>query len=148
MNPAPSPFPDTPVWRLYLGHSTGLLTWPDIDTFWETLARNPSGWFVYDLSSTPPKTPLPEAGFPRFLDTAKTLVNTRRELSHSGAVYTNNRATPTLVKIFDPSNMGTSCGGGHALVLPRYILSKIPPDPKPEHPPEKKSFLGRLILNK
>jgi hypothetical protein len=42
--------------------------------------------------------------------------------------------------------MGTSCGGDHDMIFPRFILSKIKPDPRPAPPPKKKSFLGRLVL--
>ncbi len=144
----PNPLPDTPFWRAYQGRASGLLHWEDVDTLWQLLATQPEGWFVYDLKIEPPTTPLPAADFTAFLPLAEALVNERRDRSHSGAIYIDNRQSPAFIKIFDPTNMGTSCGGGHDMIFPRYILSKIPPEPRPAPPPEKKSFLGKLILRK
>ncbi len=138
--------PDTRFWRAYQGRAEGLLNWADIDALWPLLARDPEGWYVYDLETRPPETPLDTEDFMAFLAQAGALVNSRRDRSHSGAVYIDNRATPAFVKIFDPANMGTSCGGDHDMIFPRYILSRIRPDARPAPPPEKTSFLGRLVL--
>ena len=141
-----SPLPDTAYWRAYQGRASGLLTWEDVDALWPRLAAHPSGWYAYDLETTPPEAPLSGADFSAFLPQAQTLVNQRRDRSHSGAIYIDNRDRPAFIKIFDPTNMGTSCGGDHEMIFPRYILSKIKPDPRPAPRPEKKGFLGRLIL--
>ena len=141
-----NPLPNTPFWRAYQARASGLLIWDDIDALWPQLTAQPTGWHVYDLKTTPPEAPLPEAEFTGFLPQAQALVNARRDRSHSGAIYIDNRDTPSFIKIFDPTNMGTSCGGDHDMIFPRFILSKLKPDPRPA--PEKKSFLGRLMLNK
>jgi len=145
MRPA-NPFPDTAYWRRYQARSTGLLHWPAVDALWPRLAASTGPWYVYDLQSLPPATPLTAAGFAAFLPIAEALVNTRRDRSHSGAIYIDTPANPAFVKIFDPANMGTSCGGDHDLILPRYILSHHLPDPKPASAAPKKGFLGRLVL--
>jgi len=138
--------PDTLFWRLYQGRSKGLLHWPDVDAFWEHLATKPEGWYVYDLESDPPESPARATAFLDSLNTAQALVNQRRESSHSGAIYVDSAEAPAFIKIFDPTNMGTSCGGDHEMILPRYIFSKAKPDRKPEPAPPKKGFLGRLVL--
>lgn len=141
-----NPLPDTPFWRAYQSRASGLLQWEDVDALWHELIAQPNGWYVYDLETTLPEAPLPAASFAAFLPNAEALVNERRDRSHSGAIYIDNRASPTFIKIFDPTNMGTSCGGDHDMIFPRYILSKIKPDPHPAPPPPKKGFLGRLNL--
>ena len=142
------PLPDTPFWRAYQARASGLLHWEDVDALWPLLAAQPEGWFVYDLDAEPPTAPLPAADFTAFLPQAEALVNARRDRSHSGAIYIDNRETPTFIKVFDPTNMGTSCGGDHEMIFPRYIFSKIQPSPRPAPPPEKKSFLGKFVLRK
>ncbi len=141
-----STLPDTPFWRAYQARASGLLNWPDVDSLWQLLAARPENWFVYDLDKPPPGAPLLAADFAAFLPAAEALVNARRDRSHSGAIYIDNRETPSFIKIFDPTNMGTSCGGDHDMIFPRYILSKLKPDPRPTPPRPKKGFLGRLIL--
>ncbi len=141
-----NPLPDTPFWRAYQGRASGLLHWEDVDALWPRLAAQSEGWYVYDLETDPPNTPLSAAAFTAFLPQAETLVNARRDRSHSGAVYIDNRDSPAFIKIFDPTNMGTSCGGEHDMIFPRFILSKIQPEPRPAPAPAKKGFLGRLVL--
>jgi len=140
--------PDTPFWRAYQGRASGLLNWQDVDALWPLLSAQPNGWYVYDLEKAVPTAPFSAADFTTFLPQAEALVNARRDRSHSGAIYLDNRNTPTFIKIFDPANMGTSCGGDHDMIFPRYILSKIQPDPRPTPSPAKKSFFGKLILRK
>ncbi len=143
-----TPLPDTPFWRAYQGRATGLLHWQDVDALWPLLATCPEGWYVYNLEGPPPDTTLAAAEFIAFLPRAEALVNTRRDRSHSGAIYIDNRETPAFIKIFDPANMGTSCGGDHDMIFPHYLLSKLKPEPRPTPAPKKKSFLGKLVLGK
>lgn len=139
-----APLPDTAFWRAYQGRASGLLKWEDVDALWPLLAVQSEGWFVYDLETEPPLAPTPGISFAAFLPKAEALVNTRRDRSHSGAIYIDNREAPAFIKIFDPTHMGTACGGDHDMIFPRYILSKIKPEPRPV--PKKKGFSGRLIL--
>jgi len=141
-----NPLPDTLFWRAYQGRASGLLNWQEVDALWPRLTAQPSSWYVYDLNTTPPEAPLPDAEFIAFLPQAQALVNERRDRSHSGAIYLDNHGSPTFIKIFDPTNMGTSCGGDHDMIFPRFIFSKLKPDPRPAPPPKKQSFLGRLVL--
>jgi len=141
-----SPLPDAPFWRAYQGRASGLLQWADVDALWPLLAAQPEGWYVYDLETAPPISPLSTTDLTAFLPKAQALVDARRDRSHSGAIYIDNRESPAFIKIFDPTNMGTSCGGDHDMIFPRYILSKIQPDPRPAPAPVKKGFLGRLVL--
>jgi len=143
-----NPLPDTAFWRAYQGRAAGLLNWKDVDALWPLLKAQPEGWFVYDLETAPPTAPLSSVDFKAFLPQAEALVNERRDRSHSGAIYIDNPETPAFIKIFDPTNMGTSCGGDHEMIFPRYILSKIKPEARPAPAPVKKGFLGRLVLKK
>lgn len=143
-----TPLPDTAFWRAYQGRASGLLNWVDVDALWPKLAAQPDDWFVYDLDAAPPVAPLSATDLIAFLPQAEALVNERRDRSHSGAIYIDNREAPSFVKFFDPTNMGTSCGGDHEMIFPRYILSKIKPSPRPAPRPAKRPFLGKLILRK
>jgi len=143
-----NPLPDTAYWRAYQGRASGLIDWKDVDALWPLLGAQPEGWFVYDLEATPPVAPMPAPDFTAFLPQAEALVNERRDRSHSGAIYIDSREAPSFIKIFDPTNMGTSCGGDHEMIFPRYILSKTKPDSRPARTPKRKGFLGRLVLKR
>jgi len=134
--------PGTNYWRAFQGRSSGLINWKDVDALWVQLSSQPEGFFVYDFEAAPPTTPLPAFDFARFLPKAEALVNERRDRSHSGAIYIDSLTAPLFIKIFDPTNMGTSCGGDHEMVFPRFTLSKIKPDARPTPTPKPKGFLG------
>ena len=53
----------------------------------------------------------------------------RREHAYGycGIVYVDDVDAPTLVKIYDPRNLGTSCSHGAAPIPPRWILSTVQP---------------------
>lgn len=144
-----SPFPDTPFWRQYQARTSGILSWADLDAFWVELAASGQDWYVFDPFTDPPESPATADVFKTTLLTAEVLVNQRRDRSHSGAVYVDDRNAPTMVKVFDPVHMGSSCGCSGEAILPRWIFSHIKPDPLPvPEPPSKKSFLGRLARAK
>ncbi len=137
--------PDTPFWNAYQGRFSGLLQWKDVDALWQDLPETGGKWYVFDTSENVPAEPANPAAFQATLHAAELLVNSRRDRSHSGAIYIDNRENPQLVKIFDPVNMGTSCSCSTEPIYPRYILSRIKPDPIPTPaPPPQKGFLARL----
>ncbi len=138
--------PDTPYWTAFQGRFYGLLKWEDVDAFWGILS-NQKNWFINDLTELPPDETANTETYSAFLSTAKTLINSRRDMSMCGAIYTDNQHSPTFVKIFDPSNMGSACSTSSTRTLPRWVLSTIPaePYPAPTMPATKPSFFARLF---
>ncbi|NOX73292.1 MAG: hypothetical protein GXP03_06625 [Alphaproteobacteria bacterium] len=143
--PKMPPLPDTDFWRAYQGPFSGVLKWSDVDALWAWLADNNQGWFAFDPNTAAPDTPLDADDFATFLQGAVELVNTRRERSMSGAIYLDDANKPTLIKIFDPVNMGSACSISGVRVMPRWILSRMKPDDLPKPAPVlKPRFFGRL----
>jgi hypothetical protein len=139
------PLPDTEFWRAYQGPFSGVLKWSDVDALWAWLADNNEGWFAFDPDQAAPDAPLAADEFATFLQGAVDLVNSRRERSMSGAIYRDDVDSPTMLKIFDPVNMGSACSISGERVMPRWILSRMKPDdlPVPE-PMAKPGFFGRI----
>jgi len=51
-----------------------------------------------------------------------------------GIVYADDLDNPSLIKIYDPSHLGTSCGSSKHRILPGWVMSKMPPsDLSPSH---------------
>ena len=46
---------------------------------------------------------------------------------YCGIVYADSFETPSFVKIYDPGNLGVSCGYSDHPPLPGWILSRLPP---------------------
>ena len=64
---------------------------------------------------------------------ARTLDDIRAEVQHGhredycGIVYADDFDRPTLVKVFHPNHLGSSCGFSETPPLPGWILSLLPP---------------------
>ncbi len=44
-----------------------------------------------------------------------------------GIVYADDPRVPSLVKIYDPNNLGVVCGASSNPPLPGWVMSKLPP---------------------
>ena len=106
----------------------GLLRWSDWDALRQRLLDGPPrAWFVYAVGTEVPSAPLSPAAFPLALaEIDATLRRDHRE-DRLGIVYADDLARPTLVKIYDPNNLGASCGSIGHRVPPGWVLSLDPP---------------------
>lgn len=135
-----TPLPDTTYWRHYQGAFSSLLKWEDVDAFWGQLAATEAHWYVFEKEKAAPQSPATEAQFSEILKAAEALVNARRKLSYSGAIYLDSPDAPSMIKIFDPVNMGSVCACSGERIMPKYILSLA----TPEAPP-KKGLMARIF---
>ena len=147
-----SDFPDTPFWRHFRGAFSGLLKWHDMDVLWEFLKASPEGWYVFDMLDQPPTQPIEGAVLPSFLSETEQFLRKRHGQDYCGLIYVDQRDAPEFIKIYDPKNMGTACGGSTNVILPRWTLTRIKPDAvlATEAAPETKygsfnSLLGRVL---
>ncbi len=130
-----SPLPDTEFWRHFRGRAIGILRWDDLDAFWSEIEISGGEWYVFDPGKDAPDAPVPEVGWKTAVKAARTLVNERRDMPVSGAVYVDDREAPTIIRIFDPRHMGSSCSHSGAPIMPRFIFSRLRPDSLPVAPP-------------
>ena len=123
---------DTSVEQNYVdafrGNFTSLLRWHNLDDFWATLKQQAAGdWYIYHVGETPPESPVSEKHLLKFIDEVDVLLHKEHEHDYCGIVYTDDKETPAFIKIFDPNNLGVSCGFSENPPLPGWILSKIKP---------------------
>jgi len=144
-NQKTTPLPDTPFWNAYQGRFFGILDWPGVDAFWAQMATESGDWFVFDPDHAAPDTTIHGAELMKFLTKAQALINSRRDMSHCGAIYVDDMKNPAFIKVFDPSAMGSSCNISGIPILPRWIFCRIKPDDIPPPPePVKPSLFKRL----
>jgi len=62
-----------------------------------------------------------------FLSEIERLLRKEHDEDYCGVVFTDSMEAPQFVKIFDPNNLGVSCGFSESPPLPGWILSKLPP---------------------
>lgn len=119
---------DNPFLTVFRGKFLGILTWEQLDILWTTLrGRAGDGWYVYQIGEPPPQTPLDAAQFEHVLTELNALLRQDHLYDYCGIVYADNPSDPTLIKVFDPNNLGSSCGFSGSAVLPGWTISRLPP---------------------
>lgn len=112
----------------YQGWLSGLLEWDDFDSVMAAVAAAPSGWWVYDTRAAPPAAPEPAETLPARLAEISAFLRRHQRASYCGFAYADDRAAPTIVKIYDPRN-ASSCSLGTPLAV--YTLSRMQPERLP-----------------
>lgn len=117
-----------PFLEQFRGSFTSTLRWPQLDALWETLRqKSDAGWYAYAIGEAPPEAPLTANQMTTFIKEVDALLRKEHEEDYCGIVYADNLSNPTFVKIFDPNNLGVSCGFSDNPPLPGWILSLVKP---------------------
>ncbi len=120
----------------FRGHFVSLLSWEDLAAFWEVLrARADAGWYLYAVGEPVPQTPSSADEVERFIDSVDALLRREHREDYCGIVFTDSREHPTMVKIFDPNNLGVSCGFSTDPPKPGWVMSLIAPQPLDDRSP-------------
>jgi hypothetical protein len=132
----------------FRGHFTALLSWKDLDAFWEVVRQNAAaGWYVHTIGEPAPTQPSPVEQVKTFIDEIDALLRKEHQEDYCGIVYTDSKAEPSMIKIFDPNNLGVQCGFSDNPPLPGWVMSLLPPLPleSRDHRPEgRKRWWRRL----
>jgi hypothetical protein len=117
-----------PFREAFRGRFHGVLRWPQLDELWVTVREDlDGGWYVYAIGEPPPEEPVSAVQLDVFLSEVDQLLRMEHEEDYCGVVYTDSFEQPSYIKIFDPNNLGVSCGFSDNPPLPGWILSKLPP---------------------
>ena len=112
----------------FRGRFENVLRWEQLDALWEVLrADDGNGWYIYAVGKQPPAQPVSGAVLQTFLAEIAGLLRKEHTEDYCGIVYADSFAQPRFVKIFDPNNLGVSCGFSDNPPLPGWILSRLPP---------------------
>lgn len=115
------------------GTFQGILQWQQLDALW---GRIKSGqWFFYQVGETPPEKPLSGDELAVRIDALNTLLRHDHDYHYCGIVYVDDVEAPTLVKVYDPNNLGSSCSHSATPTPPRWILSTAQPALVESHAP-------------
>jgi len=112
----------------YRGSFTSTMRWPDLDEFWQQLkVVADDNWYIYAVGEKPPESPSNKAQLFNFIEKIDHLLHQEHEEDYCGIVYVDNKKQPEFIKIFDPNNLGVTCGFSDNPPLPGWILSRIQP---------------------
>ena len=120
--------PTDPYLTAFRGNFTSLMSWSDLDIFWQTLQSQAHlNWYVYALGETPPTLPSNVDQLNQFITEIDALLRREHDEDYCGIVYTDDKTHPRFIKIYDPNNLGVSCGYSDNPPLPGWIISILPP---------------------
>lgn len=111
----------------FRGHFTSMMRWHHLDEFWANLRQQADDWYIYAVGEEPPEEVASEEHVLKFIDEIDTLLHKEHDEDYCGIVYSDDKEKPTFIKIFDPNNLGVSCGFSDNPPLPGWILSRIKP---------------------
>jgi len=116
----------------FKGSFYGVLKWPQLDQLWEVLRQqNEKLWFIYHVGEPPPTESVSADALSRFITEVDELLRSEHKEDYCGIVYADNLQNPTFIKIFDPNNLGASCGFSDNPPLPGWVLSLSKPEDLP-----------------
>ena len=114
--------------QAFRGSFTSALRWHHLDALWERLRVDADGhWYIYAVGEPPPEVSVNAADFNHFITEIDRLLRAEHDEAFCGIVYADDLQSPGFVKIYDPHNLGVSCGFSDNPPLPGWILSKLRP---------------------
>lgn len=120
--------PDDPFLVAFRGSFTSALRWHHLDALWATLRKAAGdGWYLYAVGEAPPETISTAEQVETFLTEIDELLRAEHDEDYCGIVYADDLRQPGFIKIFDPNNLGVSCGYSDNPPLPGWVMSKIRP---------------------
>jgi hypothetical protein len=110
------------------GSFTSALRWHNLDDLWEVLRADVNDdWYLYAIGSPVPEQPSKHDELLVFIEKIDELLRKDHEEDYCGIVYADDLKSPTMVKIFDPHNLGVTCGYSDNPPLPGWVISKLQP---------------------
>ena len=121
------------------GKFVGILRWEQLDALWDQLNGSGKAWFLYQVGLEIPQLPLKGDGLKNALRELDHLLHQEHEHDYCGIVYADNPAQPTLIKVYDPHHLGSSCGSSGMTIPPRWIISLERPSEVSDEAPTPKN---------
>jgi len=117
-----------PYVEAFRGRFTSVLRWEQLNGFWNALRNQiDDQWYIYAVGEEPPAEVCSNEQMTRFINEIDTLLRKEHDEDYCAIVYADDLQAPQFVKIFDPNNLGVSCGFSENPPLPGWVLSKMKP---------------------
>jgi hypothetical protein len=113
------------------GKFYGILQWKDLDALWPRVKEGE--WFFYQVGEELPARALSGDELAVRIDALDKLLRQDHDFHLCGIVYTDHIEQPTLIKVYDPNSLGSSCS--KSATPPRWILSIAQPPLVENHAP-------------
>lgn len=122
----------------YTGRLWSIMSWDQLTAFWTRI--EPEGWYLYAVGEPVPAEPATAEQTAEFVRRIDGLLREDHRHDYCSIVYADDLERPAFVKIYDPNNLGVSCGFSDNPPLPGWIMCRMPPE---DLSPESKAPEGR-----
>lgn len=127
--------PKTEFQRLNTGRLWSVLSWDQLTALWRRIDPA-AGWYLQAVGAAPAPTVASDAAaVSAFIGRIDALLRAEHHESYCGIVYADDLDNPRLIKIYDPNNLGSSCGSSKNPPWPGWIMSRVLPDEIPSGRP-------------
>jgi len=109
------------------GGFAGIVSWRQLDDLWSRVLAQPEGWYASLAGADAPATPLTAEALRGFVAELDALLRREHAYDYCGIVYADDPMRPGFIKIYDPHDLGSSCGASGTTILPRWVLSRVVP---------------------
>ena len=115
--------------RIYSGRLWSVMSWNQLTALWQRIDPA-AGWYLQAVGLTPETevAPADAATVAAFIKRIDSLLREDHREAYCGIVYADDLEHPNLIKIYDPNNLGSSCGSSKNPPPPGWIMSRIAPD--------------------
>ena len=128
-----------PYAEKFRGLFYGMTKWQDLDKLWQVVNDQlDDNWYIYPVGHEVPEDTTPADAVKKFITEIDSLLRTEHDEDYCSIVYADDAEHPSFIKIFDPNNLGVSCGFSDNPPLPGWVMSKMKPcDLNAAFPPPK-----------
>ena len=114
--------------RQYNGLLYSVMRWDQLTAFWASIQTD-AGWYLYAVGQNVPEAPSPAEKVQQFTSEIDALLRREHHEDYCAIVYADKLEQPNFVKIYDPNQLGSSCGSSatKSKVLPGWIMSQVAP---------------------
>lgn len=114
--------------QAFRGSFTSALRWPQLDELWRVVrSQQQTDWYIYAVGEAPPEDCATHQQLLHFIEQVDGLLRREHGEEYCGIVYADDFQQPSLIKIYDPNNLGVSCGFSDNPPLPGWVLSQLKP---------------------
>lgn len=107
----------------------GIISWERWDQIRARIGADGRAWYVYAVGHGLPPQPFADNALQHALDEIHALLKRDHEEDYLGIVYADDLDQPSLLKIYDPNNLGATCGSSGRVIPPGWVVCTMPPEP-------------------
>ena len=111
----------------YRGFLSGVMKWHELSQLWQVIQQQQRDWYIYAVGEAPPETTANADQLEQFIRSIDELLHREHAEDYCGIVYVDDVNSPSLVKIYDPNNLGVVCGYSENPPLPGRVMSVLAP---------------------